>query len=173
MKTRFVGWGLLLALAAFWSLASPLAGHVTAQCSDDERAHEFDFWVGEWEVFSDGKLAGSNSIRPILDGCVLQEMWSGAQGSAGSSLNFYNPQTGKWHQFWVWRNGTPLNLVGGLENGRMVLHGDSASRDGEALRNRITWTENPDGTVRQFWEVSKDQGETWQTAFDGLYKKKL
>lgn len=172
MKRRLFGWSLLLTMAVSGGLASPMAGQIAAQCSDAEKAHQFDFWVGEWEVFSDGKLAGSNSIRPILDGCVLQEMWSGAQGSAGSSLNFYNPQTGKWHQFWVWRNGTTLNLAGGLENGRMVLQGDSQSRAGEALRNRITWTDNPDGTVRQFWEVSKDQGETWQTAFDGLYKKK-
>jgi len=172
MKKKLVGWSLLLTMAVVGGLASPMAGQVAAQCSDAEKAHQFDFWVGEWEVFSDGKLAGSNSIRPILDGCVLQEMWSGAQGSAGSSLNFYNPQTDKWHQFWVWRNGTTLNLAGGLENGRMVLQGDSKSRTGEAMRNRITWTDNPDGTVRQFWEVSKDQGETWQTAFDGLYKKK-
>ena len=172
MKKILVGWSLLLTMAVGGGLASPMAGQVAAQCSGAEKAHQFDFWVGEWEVFSDGKLAGSNSIRPILDGCVLQEMWSGAQGSVGSSLNFYNPQTGKWHQFWVWRNGTTLNLAGGLENGRMVLQGDSKSRAGEALRNRITWTDNPDGTVRQFWEVSKDQGETWQTAFDGLYKKK-
>jgi len=52
----------------------------------------------------------------------------------------------------------------------MVLQGDSVSREGEALRNRITWTANPDGTVRQLWEVSKDQGESWQSAFDGLHK---
>jgi hypothetical protein len=145
---------------------------VTAQCSGAEKAHEFDFWIGDWEVYSDGKLAGTSSIRPILDGCVVQEMWSGAQGSAGSSLNSYNPQTGKWQQSWVWRNGTTLDLAGGLEDGRMVLQGDSVNREGEALLNRITWTPNADGTVRQHWEVSKDQGTSWQTAFDGLYKKK-
>lgn len=54
----------------------------------------------------------------------------------------------------------------------MVLEGESVSRSGEPLRNRFTWTENADGTVRQHWEVSKDQGESWQTAFDGLYRKK-
>ena len=41
----------------------------------------------------------------------------------------------------------------------------------DPLRNRITWTPNSDGTVRQLWEVSKDQGESWQTEFDGLYKR--
>lgn len=172
MKTQLIGFSLLIAFAAVWGVGNPAAAQVTTQCSDAERAHEFDFWIGEWEVYSDGKLAGSNSIHPILDGCVLQEKWSGGQGSAGSSLNFYNPQTRQWQQFWVWRNGTTLDLAGGLEDGKMVLQGDSTSRDGLAIRNRITWTANPDGTVRQHWEVSKDRGESWETAFDGLYKKK-
>ena len=38
--------------------------------------------------------------------------------------------------------------------------------------NRITWTPNKDGTVRQLWEASTDQGKTWQVAFDGLYRRK-
>lgn len=172
MRKSLPGLGLLLLLLAIWGLGNQAVAQVTAQCSDAEKAHEFDFWIGEWEVYSDGKLAGTSSIRPILDGCVVQEMWSGAQGSAGSSLNFYNPQTGKWQQFWVWRNGTTLDLAGGLEDGRMVLQGDSVNREGEALLNRITWTPNADGTVRQHWEVSKDRGTSWQTAFDGLYKIK-
>lgn len=172
MKGMLIGFNLLITFAALWSSGSPAAAQATAQCSDAVKAHEFDFWIGEWEVYSDGQLAGTNSIRPILDGCVLQELWSGAQGSAGSSLNFYNPQTANWQQFWVWRNGTTLDLAGTFEDGRMVLQGDSVSRDGEALRNRITWTPKSDGTVRQLWEISKDQGMSWQTAFDGLYKKK-
>ena len=171
-KTTLIGSSLLFALAAFCSQASPAAAQAAAGCSDADRSHEFDFWIGEWDVYSKGELAGTNSIRPILDGCVLQEMWSGAQGSAGTSLNFYNPQDRRWQQVWVWRNGTTLNLAGSLVEGEMVLEGESVSREGAAIRNRITWTANPDGTVRQHWEVSRDEGESWQTAFDGLYKKK-
>jgi hypothetical protein len=48
-------------------------------------------------------------------------MWSGAQGSAGTSLNFYNPRDRRWQQLWVWRNGTTLNLAGGLVDGEMAL----------------------------------------------------
>jgi hypothetical protein len=140
-------------------------------CSD-ERSHQFDFWIGEWEVTSGDKLAGHNSIRPILDGCVLQESWRGARGSAGSSFNFYNPQTKKWHQFWVWRNGTTLELEGGYADGKMILAGESTDKEGKTVHNRITWYANPDGTVRQHWEVSRDGGEAWQDAFDGLYRKK-
>jgi len=171
-KTIFAGWCLLFTLLIASSLSDPAAAQVAPTCSDDEKAHQFDFWIGEWDVYSQEQLAGTNSIRPILGGCVLQEMWSGSQGNAGSSLNFYNPQEKQWQQFWVWRNGTILTLAGGLVDGKMVLEGDSVNREGAAIRNRITWAANPDGTVRQHWEVSKDEGETWQTAFDGLYKKK-
>ena len=138
----------------------------------DKKSHQFDFWIGEWNVTADGKSVGTNSIQPILDGCVLQETWSGAQGSAGSSFNFYNPQTGKWHQFWVWRNGTTLDLSGEYTEGKMVLTGDAKSQDGKPRKNRITWHYNDDGNVRQHWEQSTDAGKTWTTAFDGLYRKK-
>lgn len=163
--TRNVALLTILALAA-----GTLAAQDKPPCSS-EKAHEFDFWAGEWQVWAGGNVAGTNSVDLVLDGCVLQENWVGAKGSAGTSLNFYNPQTGKWHQFWVWRNGTTLELAGGFADGKMVLEGDSVGRDGTAVSNRITWYDNDDGTVRQHWQVSKDGGKTWNTAFDGLYRK--
>jgi hypothetical protein len=151
-------------------LAPAVPAGPTSPCSD-EKSKQFDFWIGEWTVFADGKPVGKNSIRPILDGCVLQESWSGSSGSAGSSFNFYDPGIGKWRQFWVWRKGTTLELEGGYANGKMVLSGESTSRDGQTLLNRITWHDNVDGTVRQHWQISKDGGKTWTTAFNGLYRR--
>lgn len=72
----------------------------------------------------------------------------------------------------ICRNGTTLELEGALVNGNMVLEGDSLNQGGKPVRNRITWYDNADGTVRQRWETSADSGTTWQTAFDGLYRKK-
>jgi hypothetical protein len=141
------------------------------QICSGPKEREFDFWIGEWEVYEGENLAGRNTIEPILGGCVLQENWRGESGSAGSSFNFYNSQTKKWQQFWVWRNGTTLELEGKFHDGKMILEGESTNREGKAILNRITWYDNPDGTVRQHWEVSKDQGKSWETAFDGLYKK--
>ncbi len=147
------------------------AGQGADGCSDG-RSRQFDFWIGEWEVFAGEELAGHNTIEPILDGCVLQETWRGIRGSAGSSFNFYNPESGRWQQFWVWRNGTTLELEGELADGRMVLEGESRDREGNPVRNRISWYDNADGTVRQHWQTSHDSGQTWETAFDGLYRKK-
>ena len=142
-------------------------------CADAAKSHEFDFWIGEWEVTAGGQVVGHNSIQPILDGCVLQETWQGAKGSAGTSFNYFNPKTKQWHQFWVWRNGTTLPLLsGGYENGKMVLAADNTDASGAKQKMRITWYNNPDGTVRQHWESSKDEGKSWATLFDGLYRKK-
>ena len=140
----------------------------------DPKAHEFDFWIGEWEVtnIKGGDPVGRNRIEPILDGCVLQENWRGASGSAGSSLNFYDTQRRLWRQFWVWREGTTLELQGEFRDGRMVLSGVSKEPDGKDVLNRITWHDNPDDTVRQQWEISKDDGQRWETIFNGLYRKR-
>lgn len=165
------GWlRMLSCLVVLWGAMGPAAAQ-PAPCAD-EKAHQFDFWIGEWTVTANGKMAGHNSIQPILDGCVLQETWSGSGGGAGSSFNFYNPQTQKWQQFWVWRNGTTLELEGAFADGRMVLEGPSVNPQGKTVHNRITWYDNDDGTVRQHWEVSSDAGKSWKTAFDGHYMKK-
>ncbi len=157
---------IMLVAATVPALAQPAGG-----CA--EKSDQFNFWIGEWNVTDtgNGKQAGTNSIQPILDGCVLMESWTGASGSKGVSLNFYNTQTEKWQQFWVWRNGTTLELSGEYEDGKMVLSGTSMNRAGKKVKNRITWYDNADGTVRQHWEASID-GKPWNTAFDGLYKKK-
>lgn len=141
---------------------------------DAPEYRQFDFWVGDWTVTSDGTAAGTNSIHPVHGGCALQENWqgSGEGGISGSSFNMYDKATGKWHQTWVDSNGGLLQIDGGLVDGSMVLSGERPSRDGsgEAI-HRITWTPNEDGTVRQLWEASKDGGATWSVLFDGLYTR--
>ena len=135
----------------------------------DPRSHHFDFWIGNWEVVNaNGTVAGRNRIDAILDGCVLQESWTGTSGSAGTSLNFFDTGRGKWRQVWVWREGTTLELEGGLVNGAMVMEGDSVEDD-KPVRNRITWTRRSAGKVNQLWEVSADNGKTWKAIFDGMY----
>ena len=136
--------------------------------------HQFDFWIGTWEVRTpDGKVAGTNRIEPILDGCVLQESWRGARGLSGSSLNMYVPSTQRWHQTWMDQQGTLLLLDGAFRDGAMVLTGETPSSEtpGATTLQRITWTPGTDGSVRQLWEVSKDAGTTWSPVFDGRYTR--
>lgn len=164
--------GMARATAALAMLLAVGAAQAGVPCADP-KSHEFDFWIGEWQVTlrETGKLVGFNRITPILDGCVLQENWRGVSDSAGSSLNFYDTQRKRWRQLWVWREGTTLELEGGLVDGRMVLEGESVEPDGSRAANRITWSGNADASVRQLWEISRDGGRTWKTEFDGIYRK--
>ena len=136
-------------------------------------ASQFDFWVGEWTVTTpDGKVAGTNVIERVSGGHGLLEHWTSARGGSGRSLNAYNPTKKQWQQFWVGGDGMVLELSGGLDaKGAMVLSGPSSAPN-EAALNRVTWTPHPDGSVRQFWEVSKDGGATWSVVFDGRYVRK-
>ena len=136
-------------------------------------AGQFDFWVGDWEVSSsDGKKAGESRIEKIGAGWGLLENWTGAGGGTGKSLNTWLPEKKQWRQFWV-GNGGALELTGALNaHGEMVLAGTTRTVAGGTQLERITWTPNADGTVRQFWQQSTDGGATWITAFDGLYRKK-
>lgn len=139
-------------------------------------ARAFDFWLGTWEVHEPGgELAGTNRIELILDGNVLQEHWEGTSGMRGNSFSLYAAGRGAWHQTWVDTNGMLLLLDGGLRDGAMVLEGRTPARDtpGVELRHRISWSVmdgDPD-RVRQHWEVSRDDGATWETAFDGRYAR--
>ena len=161
---------LPLGLAAQEAPTAPAAG---ASCSAPEY-RQFDFWIGEWTVTSGEQLAGTNSIQAVHGGCALEENWQGAGegGVSGSSFNTWDRATGRWHQTWVDGSGTLLQLDGGLVDGRMVLQGERPARDGNGTTlHRISWTPNEDGSVRQLWEASQDEGGTWSVLFDGLYTR--
>lgn len=174
MTLPFAPTAVLLALP-FLALAAPPAAAQEGEepppapprvdCSSpDHRA--FDFWIGEWDVHDPrGEKVGENTISRIENGCALHERWRSAEGGTGQSLNYYDASTGKWYQTWVATSGRPLRLVGGPEDGSMVL-----GMETPAVHHRITWTPGADGSVRQHWEISRDAGQTWETAFDGEYR---
>ena len=156
--------------------AAPAAA--PAPCSVAER-RQFDFWLGEWEVTgAKGNVAGHSRIESLLGGCAIAEHWSSATGGGandGKSYNLYNADLKQWEQFWVDASGSRLHLRGGLVDGNMVLEGRQDLADpstGVHRRERITWTPNADGSVRQLWQASVDEGKTWTTAFDGLYRRR-
>jgi hypothetical protein len=135
--------------------------------------HQFDFWIGNWSVTEKAKPAGSNRIDRLLGGCALMENWVGVDGSRGHSLNFYDPRRGLWQQTWIDNAAGALNLTGRFSDGHLVLSGASTDTKTHAQRiDRITWTPNPDGTVRQLWDQSQDAGRTWKVVFDGHYTHK-
>lgn len=156
--------------------AAPAATASSAAPCAQPDARRFDFWIGTWTVTKpDGTPAGSSRIEAILDGCVILENWTSATPPfAGKSFNLYNGGSGQWEQFWVDNTGARLHLAGGMVDGRMVLAGAREEPDPKTRvvqRERITWTPQDDGGVRQLWETSTDDGRTWNTSFDGRYRR--
>lgn len=135
-------------------------------------AHQFDFWLGEWEVTNPaGQRVGTSRVESVAGGRGLLEHWTGASGLVGKSLNTWNAAQQRWQQFWVGGDGSVLELAGRFSEGRMVLAGESRGNERRTLE-RITWAPQPDGSVRQIWEQSADGGATWSVAFDGRYTRK-
>jgi hypothetical protein len=168
VSNALLGTLLLVAAAAFAQDETPPAA---AEACGTEKHRQFDFWLGRWNVTASGQPAGTNHIELIHNGCALAEHWVSAEGAfAGSSPNMYDQANDKWHQTWVDTSGILLELNGGFADGKMVMSGTRPGPDGQAVTNRITWTPNEDGSVRQHWETSTD-GEHWTTAFDGLYAR--
>ncbi|HEX5171429.1 MAG TPA: hypothetical protein VFW11_19765 [Cyclobacteriaceae bacterium] len=156
-------------------LIHPLWAQQNKKCACcTPQSRQFDFWLGNWETYTpDGKLAGKNSIHVIQDSCVIQENWaSNGSSFTGTSYNFYNSRTQKWQQLWLDNQGGNLQLTGEFKDGNMILKSEKLTNPkGKLQIDRITWTPNENGTVRQHWEISTDDEKTWTTVFDGLYKK--
>lgn len=92
-------------------------------------------------------------------------------GYSGESFNVYDAPRKVWHQTWVDSRGLLLLLEGGIHDGKMVLEGQTTGTDQTIVKHRITWTPNPDGSVRQLWESTQPNG-AWAVAFDGKYTRK-
>ena len=160
---------LFFILLSFWIFQA----NAQIDAGTQERYRDFDFWIGEWEVFKFGTdtLVGISKIESILDGVVIKESYKATRGKyKGTSYNKYNGSKKRWEQYWVDNVGTTLHIVGGLIDDNMVLQ--NIAEQNESIRNRITWCPLPDKAVRQTWDQSKDEGVSWKTVFDGHYVSK-
>lgn len=162
---------LLIAQAA--SAAAPPAPPLPPGCPGEQHA-AFDFWVGEWGVYragTDTQVARSR-IEKLYGGCAIRENWMPLQGTGGGSLNSLDPATGRWHQTWIGSAPGRTEFVGGPVGAKMILSGFSpyAGGPGRPGLVRMTFTPNPDGTVRQHGEASFDEGITWNDRYDFIYR---
>ena len=159
----------------FLAVASAIQSPQKSPCSDAVH-DDFDFWVGDWDVFgANGKLAGTNSITKEEYGCLLVERWKGADGITGQSYNFVDRVSGKWRQVWV-SGGATIDYSGGLNNkGEMVLEGTigyGVGAPGNGAKFRGAWTPNADGTVTQHFQQYDPSKDIWTDWFVGTYKRK-
>lgn len=144
---------------------------------DSPESHQFDFWVGKWEVHPNGtdKVIAHSLVEKRYTGCAIRENWMplGKElNGGGGSLSLYDSRLKRWRQTWVDSTGTRVDLDGGFENGAMSITGTWANfaGPGKDALVRMNYAPQPDGQVRQWAQSSTDGGKSWQPAFDFLYR---
>ncbi|WP_460218322.1 tetratricopeptide repeat protein [Psychroserpens sp. MEBiC05023] len=138
-------------------------------CKFDDNYRAFDFWVGEWDVYSQNQKIAESSITNSNGLCGIIENWKPIGSNGGHSISYYDPLDKKWKQNWVAGGNVSHYEQPTIEtDGDMLLIAKAPK-----IWFRMTWYYNKeDDTVRQVQESSSDEGKHWTIAFDGLYKRK-
>lgn len=138
-------------------------------CKFDSNYRKFDFWLGEWDVFSQNQKIAESSITMTNGDCGILENWRPNGSNGGNSISYFDTSDKKWKQNWV-AGGSVSHYEepDDYEDGDMQL---IAKGNDPWYRMVYTYNKTED-TVRQTQEVSNDKGKTWTIGFDGLYKRK-
>jgi len=144
-------------------------------CMNNPHNREFDFWVGQWNVYHTGTnyQVGKSSIENTSGGCLILENWTAVGNpDEGKSMNFLNPKTGKWEQHYMGIAGASQNYYNGeYREGAMQYEGDGVDKAGNKLFFRLTYFNEGSNQVRQLLEQSADSGKAWITLYDFTYKR--
>ena len=167
---------LLFAIISFQIFSQ----NTSTPCMDDKKSREFDFWIGEWDVYKNGTniQVGESKIEMASGGCMILENWtSKGQPYTGKSMNYVNPSSGKWEQLWIGSNGMGVNNPQRFFNGEytdnaMRFMFERLSQQNQKQMGKFTFFNQGPDEVRQFSEVSNDNGKTWTTMFDYIYKRR-
>jgi len=135
---------------------------------------QFDFWLGDWDVFESGSGTSTAHVRVdgILGSCVLHEHYEDNTGTVGESFTTYDVGRKLWHQTWVTNRGRLLTIEGSAENSTMTLSGAYYRENGEEVRVRGIWTPMG-GTVREWAVTSSDAGKAWRPWFDLSFRPRV
>ncbi|HEX4388563.1 MAG TPA: hypothetical protein VH109_08050 [Steroidobacteraceae bacterium] len=126
---------LTLALLLLLTPTAPAAPATSSACGVPPY-REFDFWLGDWDVFDVGGAATAVArahITRILDGCVVHELYESSSGGLrGESYGIYDRTRSVWHQTWVTNRGRLLQIEGGRREDRVMFSGSYLPDDGKS-----------------------------------------
>ncbi|WP_299710698.1 hypothetical protein [uncultured Tenacibaculum sp.] len=166
---------ILLLILYFISLFfSSILAQNTANPCNNEAYHQFDFWVGDWDVYDiKGNLIGNNLIKAMPNACAIQENWTSTNGnSLGTSYSYFDRADNKWHQLWIDNKGFVLKTSGNFSQNEMTLQSDLVENQNKKYYNKIIWKKNDNGTVTQTWQYIGSDNKLIKEAFKGIYKRK-
>lgn len=140
-----------------------------------------DFWVGDWNLqtlspdtsqesgIREGKA--TNSIRKILDGCVIEENFE-APGLSGSSYSTFSKNRGFWYQTWVDNSGSYMPFIGIFEDDRKIFRME-AERNGQKMLLQMVFYKIEENSLTWDWERSTDEGDTWKLLWRIEYSRRM
>ena len=141
-------------------------------CSTDAKQREFDFWIGEWDVFQNGttQLVGHSIVHKISGECALLENWTASRGGGnGKSINYVDGQTNTWEQDWIGSMGGAQRYLNGVyKDSAMRFTYESMNNGQKVTGNFIFFNMGPD-KVRQYQDASTDGGKTFTVSYDFIY----
>jgi hypothetical protein len=160
---------------AFCVLATAAGAQAPSRPCDTPQHREMDFWLGDWEAeyVQNGVRAKSrNRVTKTLDGCVVQEEFTGAPGIAldGRSWSMFDRASGQWKQTWVDNSGSYLDFSGGVVDGNRVF-ARQLVRQGRTIHQRMVFRDVSADAFKWLWQRSDDAGASWKTAWEIDYRR--
>lgn len=131
---------------------------------------KLDFWLGEWEVFTNGNKVANSLITKSEDDCILFEDYHTLYGFMGRSMNYFDPSDSLYKQRWIdMRNSHTVFIEEESRDGYLSMVADLPG----GARSKMSYTyDEADDSVVQTVETSSDGGSTWTMQFQGQYVRK-
>jgi hypothetical protein len=152
---------------------------LVAGACDTPQHHQFDFWLGDWQVFdaSTDKLVAFDRVEKHSEGCIVEQnmtfvtdMYRRPGASyrlSGMSINRYDGE--EWLELWADNQWGAIAMRGSPDsNGAMVFKTITPSRHRDL---KIIWENHADGTVRILQYVAPAGSGHWQKYGDLVYRK--
>lgn len=154
--------------------------------------HEFDFWIGTWDITQTihgpggepETYAARNVVRPAAGGCALVERWAGTvrfpwAGMAepdslhGLSVRYVDPADGRWRIEWMddRRPAFGAPFVGGFEDGVGTFERGGVTAAGDSLVSRIVFRPVTPDSVEWRLSISTDRGASWAPLWEMTFRR--
>ena len=137
----------------------------------------FDFWIGDWDVHwlnpDSSYTYGENHIVKTLDGNVIQEHFNDpTTGFKGTSISVLSFADSTWHQAWADNAGGYFDFHGIIDGDTRIFQTDPKMRNERMIIQRMVFTEITERDFIWNWELSVDNGLTWQLTWQIFYERK-
>lgn len=152
---------------------------LVAPACDTPQHHQFDFWLGDWQVFdaSTDKLVAFDRVEKHSEGCIVEQNMTfvtdmyrrpgAGYRLSGMSINRYDGE--QWLELWADNQWGAIAMRGSPDSdGAMVLKTITPSRHRDL---KIIWENHADGTVRILQYVAPAGSGRWQKYGDLVYRK--